>query len=106
MGVVGHKEKMLLKLYFFSYDISSWIKRSLLNEVSLTVQEFRSIMGGKEFTQDHRARERAFAYLFNRALLSHLSFPSVTSSLSSASNYRWGELGRIARLNKRYDIRE
>ena len=41
MGVVGHKEKMLLKLYFFSYDISSWIKRSLLNEVSLTVQEFR-----------------------------------------------------------------
>jgi len=30
-------------------------------------------MGGKEFTQDHRARERAFAYLFNRALLSHLS---------------------------------
>lgn len=34
--------------------------------------EWRSIMGGKEFTQDHRARERAFAYLFNRALLSHL----------------------------------
>jgi hypothetical protein len=43
-GNFGHKEKMLLKLSFLIYDISSWIKRSLLNEVSLTVQEFRKAL--------------------------------------------------------------
>jgi len=29
---------------FFSYDKTSWIQRALLNEVSLTVQEFRKAL--------------------------------------------------------------
>jgi hypothetical protein len=38
--------------------------------------------GRKGFTQDHRARERAFAYLLNRALLSYL-YPLSFSYIQS-----------------------
>lgn len=30
--------------FLFLYDISSWMKRSLLNEASLTVQELRKAL--------------------------------------------------------------
>lgn len=55
------------------------------------------------FTQDHRARERAFAYLLNRALLwylyplSFLQLHPVSVLLPTTFGRR---LGRIARLNK------
>ncbi|GKE35768.1 hypothetical protein Tco_1455090 [Tanacetum coccineum] len=68
-----------------------------------------SIMGGKEFTQDHRAREEdAFAYMFNRAptikpISLFLQSHPVSVLLPTTDG---GELGRIARLNKRYGIRE
>jgi hypothetical protein len=37
MGVLG-------VAFLFLYDISSWMKRSLLNEASLTVQELRKAL--------------------------------------------------------------
>lgn len=46
-GWVGQTKKdmgVLGVAFLFLYDISSWMKRSLLNEASLTVQELRKAL--------------------------------------------------------------
>ena len=62
--------------------------------------------GRKGFTQDRRAGEREpllTCFLTVPSYRTYIPFPSVTSSLSSASNYRWEKAWT---LNKRYGIRE
>nr|GEX26748.1 ribonuclease H-like domain-containing protein [Tanacetum cinerariifolium]GEY14672.1 ribonuclease H-like domain-containing protein [Tanacetum cinerariifolium] len=57
-------------------------------------------------TRTQSERKRAFTYLFNHALLSHLSPFSFSHIQSQLPTIDGRELGRIARLNKRYGIQE
>src|SRR6266568_5420199 len=53
-----------------------------LNCLSTCLLRMKINNGRKGFTQDHRARERAYTYLLNRALLSYL-YPLSFSYIQS-----------------------
>lgn len=63
--------------------------------------EWRSIMGGKALHKTtEREREPSLTCLTVSSYRTYIPFPSVTSSLSAASNYRWEKAWTYSKIKK------